>query len=81
MGRWLEFLDVDGEFLGEDTEGSDGWTISWNSAAVADGAHTLVAVATNAYAGGEIATIPISGGTITTGSSHKFDAVFVPALL
>jgi hypothetical protein len=33
-------------------------------------------VATNAYAGGEMALIPISGGTITTGSSHKFDAVF-----
>jgi hypothetical protein len=35
-----------------------------------------MAVATNAYAGGEIALIPTSGGTITTGSSHKFDAVF-----
>ena len=35
-----------------------------------------MAVATNAYAGGEIAIIPTGGGTITTGSSHKFDAVF-----
>jgi len=35
-----------------------------------------MAVATNAYAGGEIALIPTTGGTITTGSSHKFDAVF-----
>jgi hypothetical protein len=35
-----------------------------------------MAVATNAYDGGEIALIPITGGTITTGSSHKFDAVF-----
>ncbi|MGO8765848.1 MAG: cellulase family glycosylhydrolase, partial [Limisphaerales bacterium] len=33
-----------------------------------------LAVATNAYAGGEIAVIPTSGGTITTGSG--FDAVF-----
>ena len=33
-------------------------------------------MATNAYAGGEIAVIPTSGGTIITGSSHKFDAVF-----
>ena len=40
------------------------------------GGWAALAVATNAYAGGEIATIPISGGTITTGSSHKFDAVF-----
>ena len=40
------------------------------------GGYAALAVATNAYAGGEIALIPISGGTITTGSSHKFDAVF-----
>ena len=40
------------------------------------GGWAALAVATNAYAGGEIALIPISGGTITTGSSHKFDAVF-----
>jgi len=40
------------------------------------GGWAALAVATNAYAGGEIATIPINGGTITTGSSHRFDAVF-----
>ena len=40
------------------------------------GSWAAMAVATNAYVGGEIATIPISGGTITTGGSHSFDAVF-----
>ncbi len=35
-----------------------------------------MAVATNAYAGGEFALILPAGGTLTTGSSHKFDAVF-----
>ncbi|MGD0258818.1 MAG: cellulase family glycosylhydrolase [Verrucomicrobiota bacterium] len=40
------------------------------------GGWAALAVATNAYASGEIAIIPTSGGTITTGSSHKFDAVF-----
>jgi hypothetical protein len=40
------------------------------------GSWAAMAVATNAYAGGEIATIPISGGAITPGSSHTFDAVF-----
>jgi Cellulase (glycosyl hydrolase family 5)/Fibronectin type III domain len=40
------------------------------------GGYAAMAVATNAYAGGEMALIPISGGTITTGSSHKYDAVF-----
>jgi hypothetical protein len=45
------------------------------------GGWAALAVATNAYAGGEIAIIPISGGTITTGSSHRFDAVFDLGLL
>jgi hypothetical protein len=40
------------------------------------GGYAAMAVATNTYAGGEMALIPISGGTITTGSSHRFDAVF-----
>jgi hypothetical protein len=40
------------------------------------GGYVALAVATNAYAGGEIALIPTNGGTITTGSSHTFDAVF-----
>jgi hypothetical protein len=40
------------------------------------GGYAALAVAANAYAGGEMALVPISGGTITTGSSHKFDAVF-----
>ena len=40
------------------------------------GGWAALAVATNTYAGGEIAIIPITGGTITTGSSHEFDAVF-----
>jgi hypothetical protein len=40
------------------------------------GGYAAMAVATNAYAGGEIATVPISGGAVTPGGSHKFDAVF-----
>ena len=40
------------------------------------GGYAALAVATNTYAGGEIAVIPLNGGTITTGSSHTFDAVF-----
>jgi hypothetical protein len=44
------------------------------------GGWAALAVATNTYAGGEIAIIPISGGTITTGGSHKFDAVFALGL-
>jgi aryl-phospho-beta-D-glucosidase BglC (GH1 family) len=43
------------------------------------GGWAALAVATNAYAGGEIAIIPISGGVITAGSG--FDAVFDLGLL
>lgn len=41
-----------------------------------NGGWAALAVATNAYASGEIAIIPVNGGAITTGGSHKFDAVF-----
>ena len=40
------------------------------------GGWVAMAVATNKYSGGEILTVPINGGTIATGSSHSFDAVF-----
>jgi lysophospholipase L1-like esterase/fibronectin type 3 domain-containing protein len=40
------------------------------------GGWAALTVAANAYAGGEIAMIPINGGTITTGASHSFDADF-----
>ncbi len=40
------------------------------------GGYAALAVATNKYAGGEIVTIPISGGPVISGSSHAFDAVF-----
>jgi hypothetical protein len=40
------------------------------------GGWAAMAVATNKYSGGEIVTIPTSGGTVSTGSSHSFDAVF-----
>lgn len=40
------------------------------------GGWAALAVATNSYAVGEITLIPISGGAVTTGSSHNFDAVF-----
>jgi hypothetical protein len=40
------------------------------------GGWAALAVATNAYAGGEIVTVPINGGAVVTGGSHSFDAVF-----
>jgi hypothetical protein len=41
-----------------------------------NGGYAALAVAANAYAGGEIVTVPINGGAVVTGGSHSFDAVF-----
>jgi hypothetical protein len=38
---------VDGGNIGTDTNGADGWSISWNSTWVTDGAHTISATATD----------------------------------
>ena len=40
------------------------------------GGYAALAVAANTYAGGEIVTIPVNGGSVVTGGSHSFDAVF-----
>jgi hypothetical protein len=40
-------FSVDGASLGTDTNGADGWSVSWNTTMVADGAHTLAATATD----------------------------------
>lgn len=45
-----------------------------------NGGWAALAVAANAYAGGEIAMIPVNGGAITTGASHSFDAAFALGL-
>lgn len=45
-----------------------------------NGGWAALAVAANAYAGGEIAMIPVNGGTITTGASHAFDTAFTLGL-
>ncbi|MGE5293613.1 MAG: S8 family serine peptidase [Solirubrobacterales bacterium] len=42
----VEFL-VDGARIGLDAQSSDGWSVSWSSAAVADGQHTITAKATD----------------------------------
>ncbi|MDX1746717.1 MAG: Ig-like domain-containing protein, partial [Halobacteriales archaeon] len=42
----VEFF-VDGTSLGIDSDGSDGWSIPWNTSGVADGGHTVSATATD----------------------------------
>jgi hypothetical protein len=38
---------ADGAAIGTDTDGSNGWSAAWNTTTVADGTHTLTAVATD----------------------------------
>lgn len=38
---------VDGASVGTDTTAGDGWSVSWNSASVGDGAHSVTATATD----------------------------------
>ncbi|MDY7076208.1 MAG: Ig-like domain-containing protein [Chloroflexota bacterium] len=42
----VEFF-VDGNSIGTDTDGSDGWSVSWNTLSVGNGNHDLTATATD----------------------------------
>jgi hypothetical protein len=61
----------DGGSIGTDTNGSDGWSVSWNTSGSANGGHTLTATATDAV-GNQTTTSPGVGVTVsnsgTTGS-------------
>jgi hypothetical protein len=50
---------VDGNTIGTDTNGADGWSVQWNTAAVPDGNHSLTAIATD------------TGGRATTSASRS----------
>jgi hypothetical protein len=76
---------VDSTSIGTDTNGSDGWSVLWDSTRVADGAHTLTATATD-NAGGEgnqsisVTVQNTAGQTVTvaglTGSSSLINKNF-----
>jgi Bacterial Ig domain len=40
-------FSVDGTSIGTDTDGADGWSASWDTTGVAEGAHTVTAAATD----------------------------------
>ncbi len=69
-GDWLKWTGLSGSLSPNAT-----YAFSFGKASSTSGWEPL-AVATNKYAGGEIALIRPAGGPITTGSSHTFDAVF-----
>lgn len=59
---------------------SQTYAYSFGNKPDAGGWAALSVASGNIYAGGEIALIPISGGGVTTGGSHSFDATFVLGL-
>jgi len=70
-GDWLKWTGFSVRLLPNAT-----YAYSFGKASSTTGWEPMAVVSTNALSGGEIALIPPAGGTITTGSSHKFDAVF-----
>jgi hypothetical protein len=52
------------------------YAYSFGKASSTSGWEPMAVANNNVYAGGQIGLIPTSGGTITFGSSHNFDAVF-----
>jgi hypothetical protein len=70
-GDWLKWSGFSVRLLPNAT-----YACSFGKASSTTGWEPMAVVSTNALSGGEIALIPPAGGTITTGSSHKFDAVF-----
>jgi hypothetical protein len=69
---------LDGQFLAQDTVGSDGWTINWNSATVTDGPHTLVAVATvgSAQLAGDAVVVGVNNPPSTMAPSVRITQPF-----
>jgi hypothetical protein len=61
----VEFF-VDGASIGKDTDGSDGWSASWDSTTQADGTHTLTAIA--ADSAGNTTTSAASDVTVSNAS-------------
>lgn len=54
-------FDVDGNVIDTDTDGSDGWTTTWDTLAAPDGSHTVTATAHDdeGLTGGDSATVTV----------------------
>ena len=74
-GAWLQWTGIKVPLQANKT-----YAYSFGSKPTAGGWAALAVAAGDTYAGGEIALIPIAGGTVTTGASHGYDAAFVLGL-
>ena len=71
-GHWLKWNNLNVALAANST-----YAFSFARGPISSGSSwCAMAVATNTYSNGEIALIPANGGTMTFGSSHKYDAVF-----
>jgi hypothetical protein len=71
-GHWLKWNNLNVVLAANST-----YAFSFARGPISSGySWCAMAVATNTYPSGEIAMIPTAGGTMTFGSSHKYDAVF-----
>jgi hypothetical protein len=71
----VEFF-VDGGSIGVDTDGTDGWSASWDTTAYADGSHTVSATATDtgAQTASDSVTVTVdnAGGITLTATGYKY---------
>jgi hypothetical protein len=71
-GHWLKWNNLNVVLAANST-----YAFSFAKGPISSGySWCALAVATNTYSDGQIALIPTAGGTMTFGSSHKYDAVF-----
>jgi hypothetical protein len=62
----IEFF-VDGTSIGIDTNGGDGWSVSWDTTTTTDGSHTVSATATDTAGktGADSISVTVQNGTTT----------------
>ena len=70
-GDWLQWTGLSAPLAPNTT-----YAWSFGKASSTTGWEALAVATSNPYGGGQIGLFPTSGGTITFGSSHAFDAVF-----
>jgi hypothetical protein len=70
-GDWLKWNNLSVPLAANST-----YAFSFGRLPSGGGWCAMAVASANRYAGGQIALIPINGGTITYGSSHNYDAVF-----
>jgi hypothetical protein len=67
----VEFF-VDGASIGVDTDGSDGWSVNWNTTTATNGGHTVTATATDTIGQTESSSNPVTVANASATSMGVF---------